>query len=749
MGASISEVVRSLREALLTPKTFKVLVLASGILNIITLVIYLIVLLCPQVSFTGYVYGHISLTSYDLRYNTNNRFIRLPNLDVVYTVSLIVVVHTFLLLTITVLSLIILRGWPLASVSMVYGSSLSLLVSSGILRYLSQVFIVDAGRIMQYANKGPFRFKTLAGLIEYPGITAEKTIANALLFTYSWLIMLLLYISLAFSVAAVILAAWRYGGEASRQVKRGWQISIFRLLRKTSSCVQVLSSITLTTLLFYTGASVFTYLPSIASITPTSPPITLDYPPYIYTLERIGRTAIVYTDFETYPVSGWAADGGIWSSVGGIVGAKGNALRGSDNNRGLGDASQYYYNADLSRYLSQWIVVKTGFVSGAGYYGISMMRNPRNRMYTVEIHTGGRVYIRSYGVESPPGWAELASDTIPGYSVASWYIIVVNYTVTTTAVNIMASVYDFTGNLLVSTSASSTSVRRFTPAYIGVEVDDTTAHFDEFLTATSDPRNIYFSGLAAGMKVEVWDNLGNLVSSGTAAEATLSLSVVQDAVVGTGINGRIAVKYPDGSPCIVYDVPSTDAILGGDAYKLTSSISVTLGNNRTSAIISARVSAGPPATTIIFIRIANIDAKLYYVHLILSPQSSLDRLTANISLADGVSAKNITIVNGAVISDATSWITMQPGATVNAVLSAYFPSIGFAATLYILLEYSTLPGGQGACVYYPIELNLNAASISTSSSTTHLIEQDPYRAEEAPHVNDVVNVLHQENTTGN
>lgn len=92
--------------------------------------------------------------------------------------------------------------------------------------------------------------------------------------------------------------------------------------------------------------------------------------------------------------------------------------------------------------------------------------------------------------------------------------------------------------------------------------------FDDFIVSTADPRAIAFSGLQAGMRVEVWDNLGNLLASGVATGSVLHLSVVGDAVAGTGANGRIVVRYPDGSLCVEHLVLPHDAILGGDAYKL-------------------------------------------------------------------------------------------------------------------------------------------------------------------------------------
>lgn len=693
------------------PRIFRILLLASSIPSITLSIIYIVILLYPQIFLTGYVYGYISLINYEIRYDTNGKLIKLPNLDTVQIVSLTMAIHTAVILSSIIIGLLMIKRKPITSTSTIYGASLSLIIASGILRYLIQAFTVDVGVLMQYANKGPFRFKTLAGSIEYPGIYAERTIANTLISIYPWLIELLLYTSSTLSIAAMIWAAWSYGSRTLQSIEDNRYTAIHRLSRYKPHHIQALSSITLAAIILYTGASIFTYHPLSASIHPTPPPITLDYPPYTYTLNRIGRVAVAYTDFETYPVPGWASYGGIWGTDI-IQDGKGRVLWGNDNNRGLGRTSQYYYNVNLSSYTSLWIAAKVRYRTGPGYYGVSMMDDGRSRMYTVEVSRDGYIAIRSYNVEATGGWRILVSKTIPGYSPTSWYIIIVNYTVTSISVNITARIYDTIGSLIASTSTSSTHTSRFTPAYIGVQVDLTQAYFDDFLIATSDPRYLYFSGLDTGMSVEVWDNLGNLVSSTIAVGDPTLANIVYDTVIGTGSDGRIVVKLPDGSICIDYHTPSTDAILGGDTYRIDKTptiIKVTLGANRTSATISANISANPYKPTITyFIRIVNTDTKIYYTRLILNPSSSIDQLTANISLTSGTiaTAKNITIVNGVVISDTTDRIAVEPGIDVYAALSAYIPDIGRTAILYILLEYSTPLYEQSVHVYYPIELKL-------------------------------------------
>uniref|UniRef100_A0A7C4FHQ1 DUF2341 domain-containing protein n=1 Tax=Ignisphaera aggregans TaxID=334771 RepID=A0A7C4FHQ1_9CREN len=291
-------------------------------------------------------------------------------------------------------------------------------------------------------------------------------------------------------------------------------------------------------------------------------PQHLESIPIDYTIARTGRGAVTYTDFEVYPVPGWTARGGVWSSASGY---KGGALRGADNNGGLGGASQYYYNTDLSQqYSSLWVSAKTRLVSGVGFHGIALLNGGRNRLYAIVVATGGRVEVWSYNVEARNGWQRLAQATIPGYSSANWYTIVTRYAVAQNAVNFYVYVYDTSGNQVASLTTSSTHRRRFTPAYVGVIVDGVTALFEDFIISAADPRYVTVSGLGGGYVVVI-DNLGDTVGS-AANGASVSVSVVSDIVVGTGVDGKIRVYDSNGD--LVAEYVASDCILGGDSYAL-------------------------------------------------------------------------------------------------------------------------------------------------------------------------------------
>jgi hypothetical protein len=458
-------------------------------------------------------------------------------------------------------------------------------------------------------------------------------------------------------------------------------------------------------------ASVFTYYPLSTSIAPTPPPVVLvqTNDTLVCTGLARSRVALYYTDFESYPVPGWTNRGGIWSLQ---PGYKGNSVQGTDNNQGIGRASQYYYNTSLANYTSLWASVKTMRQAGNNWYGLALINSGLDRLYEVAIYrAGGTINIRSYNVESPNDWYQLASATITSYNPANWYVIVLNYVVTSTAVNFYVWVYDTNGNQVASVNASSTSPNRFTPAYIGIVVDRATAIFDDFIISTGDPRSLLFSDLpGAGYRIEIMDNLGNLVNSTVSYSTSASLGVVPDIVVGNGTDGKINIYRPSGYGCLSYASP--DSILGGDSYTLsTGSIASSVGPNSTSATASVPVSgSGTTASHALALRISNTDAKPYYARLILDSSSSISAsltLNVTISLSPTASASPpIQIVSGAPTTWATGWVTLSPGQTAYIYVSGYHSSAPSSSTLSLLLQYCSAPGEMGACVYYPVTLNV-------------------------------------------
>jgi len=282
---------------------------------------------------------------------------------------------------------------------------------------------------------------------------------------------------------------------------------------------------------------------------------------------RTSRGAITYTDFETYPVSGWTNLGG--SGFGTTTGHKGNALQFTVGSSGIfGPWAAYYYAQSLTSYSNLWVAGKVYAASTSAYKGIVMLNSNLNALYEVVIYNDQVQIWRFYN-----GWGSgpLTSTTISSFNPNYWYTIVVNYAVSGNTITIQAWVYDPSGNQVASVIATDSGSQVFIPAYIGVLISawpGTYAQFDDFIISRTDPRTVTFSNLQSGMSVKIYDNLGTLTHSFTASLSSQSLYVVKDIVLGTGSGGRIEVYDSSGKQIISQTISSSDAFLGGDSYTL-------------------------------------------------------------------------------------------------------------------------------------------------------------------------------------
>ncbi|MEM0379133.1 MAG: hypothetical protein QXU53_07405, partial [Thermosphaera sp.] len=372
-----------------------------------------------------------------------------------------------------------------------------------------------------------------------------------------------------------------------------------------------------------------------------------------------------------------------------------------DDNGGVGRASQYYWNTRIDGYTSLWVSVKVRAEAGDGYKGIGLLNADRTRLYEVSVQSTATIY------KWDGGWRLLNSTRVPGYSATRWYTLVLNYNVTATAVRFALWIYDDTGALVATLTASDTETTRFTPAYAGVTIDATTTlwfRFDDFIVSTVDPRSLYFTGFYTGMMVEVWDNLGYLVNSTTAPSSSFALSVAGDIVVGTGSNGRIVVKYPDGYLCGELTVPSTDAVLGGDTYALSVSlITWRLGANRTSVILTLNVSGNSQLNSTA--RILRVQANQpVFARLILDSYVSPASLNLDVWIEAATTSTSISVRSGVPLGTSTSIVQLNIGEGNVVYLSGYFTEQGRSATLSLKLELCSLNDGAGACVRYPMKI---------------------------------------------
>jgi hypothetical protein len=321
---------------------------------------------------------------------------------------------------------------------------------------------------------------------------------------------------------------------------------------------------------------------------------------------RIGRVALYFTDFESVP-SNWITNGGSWS---GTTGFKGNGLQGSDNDGGLGTASQYLCPSDMSSYNSLWVSVKAKLVSGSDtgtWYGLAFMTSDKSRMYVVEVYSGGEVWYATFNVETYQGWNTVSRTSISGYSSSAWYTIVVFYNYTSSATYFRIWVYDSSGKQVAYLDTASTSGVRFAPTYIGLFVDSGTAAFDDFIISAGDPRYVTFVDIpSSSYKIGIYDSSGSLVNSTVVNSSRVLLSVVNDIVVGTGSGGSIVAWDPNGNVVMNYTISSNDAILGGDVYSLgsvaattvTATVTTTVTNTATATVTQTQTMTSAVTTTV-------------------------------------------------------------------------------------------------------------------------------------------------------
>ncbi|MEM4489219.1 MAG: hypothetical protein QXK88_10595, partial [Desulfurococcaceae archaeon] len=658
-------------------KWIKLLVPVSGVACAIVSLLYLLVATMPIYHFHGYVRGYYSILDYRLYYSYNQQPIAMPITDYIRHVSVTFTLLSLALLALSILSIAFTWKRPSMALGLVYGVSVSLVALYGLLNgYIYRAVSADVG-MFSYLARDVVVFRTLAGTITFKGVVIEPTSVHWIVLD-SWVPPLLLALATASSATAT-------GATLSKVYKlKPAERSEWWAAKMQHGAVYV----TLVLITFSALASVFIYYPTTIGLKPQPPPATLEQPPYTYTctaLTRTSRGALTYTDFEAYPVPGWTNYGGIWNNISGAPGAKGNVLQGQDNNAGVGASSYYYYDMPLSDYTSLWVAVKTRFVSRSEksqYYGVAMLNADRTRVYAIVLENDKRgIEIRSFGV-TKAGWdTHVNQERLPWYSSGAWYTIVVYYSVSGTTINIEAYFYDSAGTLRLSASTTITHSNVFVPAYIGVIADGLIAQYDEFIISTVDPRSVYFAGFYMGMRVEVWDNLGYLVNSTTAPSSSFALGVVGDVVVGTGSDGRIVVKYPDGSVCGELTVPATDSVLGGDTYALsTRSITPSLGANKTSAGLTLYISGASTFNTTA--RVLRVNAsQVLYARLILDSYTAPATLNLDAWIEGTSSSTSIIIRSGVPVSTSTSIVQLSTGLGNTVYLSGYFTSTSQSAVL--------------------------------------------------------------------
>lgn len=647
----------------------------SSALLLIAAALLAVPLIFPVVEFSGYMKGYASLLSYNVTYAHDGEPQRLSNLE---WISLSAKIYVVVLLIIALASLssaaLALRGSAERSAEVLYGASLALVLAYIFLaRVLYGALEADLA-IINGLVREKIVMNSLAGEIEVVGVSVKHSgVAR-----WSQGIALLLTLNSAL-VSLASLIAFNNGIELSRLslLKRGFALALLLVI------------------LFQGYGSVFVHYPEQLTLAPQPPPVVFHSLHSQPCMARTARGALTYTDFETYPVPGWQTLGGVWQlSAGG--GYRGNALRGYDNNAGVGStSSQYYWNTRIDSYNSLWVVLRVRAEGTDGYKGIGLINAAGNALYEISVRSSLTIY-RWTG-----SWALLGSAAVQGYAATSWYTIVLNYADVGTAINFRVWVYDVNGNLVASLTASDSSTSRFRPAYAGVTIDagsNVWFRFEDFLISTRDPRSVIFENIVTGYSVQVIDNLNNIVGEATATASTVNMSVVRDIVVGTGSNGRIVVRDSRGQLACEHLVPTDDAILGGDTYRLVAF--ATFGPNMT----SAQVSASPPPGTAVRMWLRLSVSQPVHARMIVNSVSAPE-LSMTARVVGASPSTNIQISNGNVIVGETSFVPLVIGTNnvleFNVTLSATPPA---QRAVDLWLELCTGGAGGGACVRYPLTL---------------------------------------------
>uniref|UniRef100_A0A7C4FI52 DUF2341 domain-containing protein n=1 Tax=Ignisphaera aggregans TaxID=334771 RepID=A0A7C4FI52_9CREN len=494
--------------------------------------------------------------------------------------------------------------------------------------------------------------------------------------------------------------------------------------RKSLTASAVLVATLLFSISFYVYSSAFIYrwVSGYTSITNIKLVDIASNPyPLCIGISRTSRSALYFTDFETLP-SGWYQYGGQVEIN--PNGYRGSALSIADNDQGnVADNVLYIYGYDLRSYTEFWVSAKMRNTTAMFAMNIAFFDNaaspPRN-IWTVPIFASSGGYaginpgtVSVYYWNQSSGWQRIAGPvSITNYNPANWYTVVVRYSRSGNRNLFDVYVYDPNG-VLVASIINAQQTSRSRPRYVGFAVDDgrldviSTALFDDFIVSTADPRRIMFENLpGAGYTVEVMDSLGNLVNSTRTTGTTALLGIVTDIVVGTGLNGKLRVRYPNNMLCLVTSIPTSDATVGGDTYRVTWGPPTVDTASRT---VAAYIGYGGNRTVgpLFNISVYPGDTRYTYIELDTASSSIPSTLNLNISIisALGAQSSKVLIVNGVVQSSSTSAVALQ-GSNNYVLIEGFFTSRGWQATLNLNIVACSTPN-LSICVITPVTVYLS------------------------------------------
>ncbi len=286
-----------------------------------------------------------------------------------------------------------------------------------------------------------------------------------------------------------------------------------------------------------------------------------------YIITRTKRTAILYDDFQSNPLtSGRLIDyynTGTW---------------------GWDPGYQYVYQTSTSTsltasgeiialfnitiptngkiYTLQRVNSSLTSSSGGYYLDTIYLDNATGNLYTLGIYNGAGSSddVEIYLWSSASGWTQLTSSSSTfAFTRNKWYWELGFFDFATGALNI--TVYDSSGVKLASAQTSGSII----PNMVGMGTYSASATFDDYvITVNATPLFVNFTGVPAGYNVSIYNATGRLVGSALAdAAGFASVNVISQPIIR---NGNITIYDTLGNK-VASDIFSV--IVGGDVYSVS------------------------------------------------------------------------------------------------------------------------------------------------------------------------------------
>lgn len=291
--------------------------------------------------------------------------------------------------------------------------------------------------------------------------------------------------------------------------------------------------------------------------------------------DKLERTAILYSTFDSTSLGRWTNEGGQWSVSGGVLRGKDQSNPSKQDGfcslkqQGKGNwqvdrcGVVYYWLEDISSYIASpsglAILVNTYVDENDRdvYKGFALLAGSRDQLYGVTLY---RASDRSAQLQvelfSNGEWRFLDSSASAG-GLRGWYTLFLRSTYSGISLEFTYELYDMSSSLLVT---KSRSLAGFLPNYVGLLVSKGSGEFDNIVIALGDPRYIVLRGLPPGWKGELYSGTRRIAEGVSRGDAGVLLPVMGTPII---TNARIVVKDPYGEVRLELAYP---VLVGGDIF---------------------------------------------------------------------------------------------------------------------------------------------------------------------------------------